>query len=178
MESIPAVGISTDSSSPNIMKQKPSKLSEPIINRRDRTQMILDGIIFGLAISLGYIAIYLMTNNFVLAGTGSFVITLLSPQIYVFMLREGGLIQKFKAPNKLLKFFLIITILMIICIVYIPALNILFTTAPIYDAKIWIIILGFSLVTSIFRLILDSFTKRKVLRTPIPKTTQEVSPQI
>jgi Ca2+-transporting ATPase len=179
MESLPAVGISTDSSSPDIMKQKPSKLSEPIINRRDRTQMILDGIIFGLAISLGFITIYKMTgDNYHLAVTSSFVITLLSPQIYVFMLREGGLLQKFKAPNKLLKGFLLITILMILGIVYVPALNVLFKTTPIYDARIWIIIIGFSLVTSTFRLVLDSFTKRKVLRTPIPKATQEASPQI
>jgi Ca2+-transporting ATPase len=160
------------------MKQKPSKLSEPIINRRDRAQMILDGIIFGLAISLSYITTYLLTKNYILAGTSSFVVTLLSPQIYVFMLREGRLIQKFKAPNKLLKGFLLITILMILGIVYIPALNVLFRTAPIYDAKIWIIIIGFSMVTSTFRLVLDSFTKRKVLRTPIPKATQEASPQI
>jgi len=179
MESLPAVGISTDSPSPDIMKQKPSKLSEPIINRRDRTQMVLDGIIFGLAISLGFIIIYKMTSdNYHLAVTSCFVITLLSPQIYVFMLREGGLLQKFKAPNKLLKGFLLLTILMILGIVYVPALNVLFKTTPIYDAKIWVIIIGFSLVTSLFRLFLDSFTKRKVLRTPIPKTTQEASPQI
>jgi P-type Ca2+ transporter type 2C len=179
MESLPAVGISTDSPSPDIMKQKPSKLSEPIINRRDRTQMILDGIIFGLAISLGFIIIYKMTgDNYHLAITSSFVITLLSPQIYVFMLREGGLIQKFKAPNKLLKGFLVFTILMILCIVYVPWLNVLFKTTPIYDAKIWIIIIGFSLLTSLFRLVLDSFTKRKVLITPIPKTAQEASLQI
>jgi len=136
--------------------------------------MILDGIIFGLAISLGFITIYKMTGeNYDLAVTSSFVITLLSPQIYVFMLREGGLIQKFKAPNKLLKFFLIITILMILCIVYIPALNILFTTTPIYDARIWIIIIGFSLATSLFRLVLESLTKEKC-KMSMPKMTQEV----
>jgi Ca2+-transporting ATPase len=178
MESLPAVGISTDSSSPDIMKQKPSKLSEPIINHGDRTQMILDGIIFGLAISLSYITIYLLTKNYILAGTGSFAVTLLSPQIYVFMLREGGLVQKFKAPNKLLKGFLLLTILMILGIMYIPALNVLFKTTPIYDAKIWIIIIGFSLVTSIFRLVLEGSTKRKILRTPIPKVSQEASPQM
>ena len=117
-------------------------------------------------------------DNYHLAVTSCFVITLLSPQIYVFMLREGGLLQKFKAPNKLLKGFLLLTILMILGIVYVPALNVLFKTTPIYDAKIWIIIIGFSTLTSLFRLILDSFTKRKVLRMPIPKTTQEASPQI
>jgi Ca2+-transporting ATPase len=164
METFPAVGISTDASGPDIMKQKPSKLSESIFSVKDRTQMIIDGIIFGLAIALGYITILHMTGNTLLAGTSAFVITLLSPQIYVFMLREGGLIQKVKAPNKLLKFFLLFTILMIVGIVYIPPLQILFRTTPITDAAIWLIIIGFSLVTSVFRLGVDYGTKRNVFR--------------
>ena len=173
MESLPAIGISTDSPSKDIMKQKPSKLSEPIINRRDRTRMIIDGVVFGLAISLGYMVIYLMTKDFVLAGTGSFIITLLSPQLYVFTLREGGLVQKFKASNKLLKGFLVLTILMILGIVYVPALNVLFKTAPIYDLKIWLVVIGFSVVTSIFRLVSEGFTKN-FLKTSMPKTNQEM----
>ncbi len=58
MESLPAVGISTDSADKDIMKRKPSKLSEPIINRKQRTVMIIDGIIFGLSIAAGYILAY------------------------------------------------------------------------------------------------------------------------
>ena len=173
MESLPAVGISTDSSSPDIMKQKPTKLSDPIFNMKDRTQMIIDGIIFGLAISLGFIMIYQMTGrNYDLAITSSFVIALLSPQIYVFMLREGGLIQKLKAPNKLLKSFLIFTILMILGIVYIPTFNIIFKTTPIYDARIWLVIICFSLATSLLRLVLDSSAKRNFFRMSMPEANQ------
>jgi len=163
METFPAVGVSTDTASPDIMKRKPSKLSEPIFSRYDRVQMIIDGIIFGIAISLGYILILNMTNDVILAGTGSFLITLLSPQIYVFMLREGGFVEKFKAPNKLLKFFLLFTILMIVGIAFLPPLNSIFRTTPIYDIKIWIIIIFFSLLTSLFRLTMDYLSKKELL---------------
>ena len=154
MESFPGVGISTDSADKNIMKRKPSKLSEPIINRKQRIIMIIDGIIFGLSIAAGYILTYNYTASVTLAGTVAFAITLFSPQIYVFILREGNVFEKFKRKNHLLKGFFIFTIVMILCIIYIPALNTLFTTAPIYDLYIWLIIIFFSSLTTIVRAIL------------------------
>ena len=124
--------------------------------------MIADGIVFGMAISLGYILVHWLTGgNEVMARTSSFLITLLSPQLYVFMLRDGGLIKKFTAPNKLLKLFFIFTILMILGIAYIPSLNALFKTAPIEDARIWLIIISFSLMTSLFRSMLDRVLKKE-----------------
>ena len=159
MESLPAVGISTDSADKDIMKRKPAKLSEPIINRKQRTVMIIDGIIFGLSIAAGYILAYnyMLSNNVsidtakVIAGTVSFAITLLSPQLYVFILREGKLVEKFYRRNLLLKAFFVCTIVMIIGIIYIPALNELFTTTPIFDLYIWGIIILFSVLTTLIR---------------------------
>ena len=161
MESLPAVGISTDSADKDIMKRKPAKLSEPIINRKQRTVMIIDGIIFGLSIAAGYILAYnyMLSNGVsideakVIAGTVSFAITLLSPQIYVFILREGKLVEKFYRRNLLLKVFFICTIVMIIGIIYIPALNTLFTTTQIFDLYIWGIIILFSVLTTFIRAI-------------------------
>jgi len=153
MESFPGVGISTDSADKNIMKRKPSKLSEPIINRKQRIIMIIDGIIFGLSIAAGYILTYKYTGSEILARTVSFAITLLSPQIYVFILREGNVFEKFKRKNLLLKAIFVCTLLMILGIIYIPALNTLFTTTPIYDLYIWVIIIFFSLLTTIIRAI-------------------------
>ena len=151
MESLPSIGISTDSADKNIMKRKPSKLSEPIINRKQRAIMIFDGIIFGLSIAGGYILTYSLTGSKELATTVSFAVTLLSPQIYIYILREGTLFEKFKRKNNLLKGFFICTIFMILGIIYIPALNILFTTTPIYDFYVWAIIIFFSILTTIFR---------------------------
>jgi hypothetical protein len=44
-------------------------------------------------------------------------------------------------------------------IVYVPALNIVFNTKPIYDGMIWAMIAGLSIFTSIVRLILMRFIK-------------------
>jgi len=153
MESLPAVGISTDSADKEIMKRKPSKLSEPIINRKQRAVMIIDGIIFGLCIAAGYILAFNYSGSKIVAGTVSFAITLLSPQIYVFILREGKLIEKFYRRNHMLKIFFILTIIMIIGIIYVPALNTLFTTTQIFDLYIWGIIILFSVLTTLIRAI-------------------------
>lgn len=158
MESFPGVGISTDSADENIMKRNPSRLSEPIISRKQRIMMIVDGVVFGLCIAAGYILAFHYMKPLVgeeqagiTAGTVSFAITLLSPQIYVFILREGNLLEKFKRRNLLLKSFFIFTLLMILGIIYIPAANTLFTTAPIFDVVLLGMILGFSVLTTAFR---------------------------
>ncbi|MFH1100862.1 MAG: cation-transporting P-type ATPase [Methanobacteriota archaeon] len=159
MESLPSIGISTDPADKHVMKRKPSKLSEPIISRSQRSVMILDGIMFGIAIMAGYILSYQYMMNQpgvstiqakTVAGTISFIITLLSPQIYVFILREGTFLEKFRRKNLLLKSFFLFTLLMILGIMFIPALNTLFSTTPIYDWRLWVLIIGFSLLTTVF----------------------------
>lgn len=164
MESFPGVGISTDSADVNIMKRNPSKLSEPIITRRQRIMMLLDGIVFGLAIALGYILTYnymlsqhsSVEDAKIMAGTVSFAITLLSPQIYVFILREGTLRERFLRRNILLQSFFVFTLLMILAIIYVPALNTLFTTGPLTDMFLLGLIVLFSVLTTVFRALVDS----------------------
>lgn len=160
MESFPSVAISTDSADEYIMKRKPSTLSETIVSKKQRGNMIFDGVIFGLCIAIGYILTFSYTGSSIMAGTVSFAITLLSPQIYAFMLREGTLVQKFKRKNLLLKVFFIFTFFMILGIIYIPALNVLFKTTPIYDPLIWLIILSLSVLTSCVSIIRYLLNKR------------------
>lgn len=159
MESFPGVGISTDSADKNIMKRGPSKLSEPIISRSQRFMMVLDGFIFGLSIAASYILSYnymlgrsaTASDAGILAGTVSFAVTLLSPQIYVFILREGSLVEKFSRRNVMLKSFFVFTFLMILAIIYLPGVNEVFTTAPLYDIYLLGLLVVFSLLTTAFR---------------------------
>ncbi len=162
MEALPGVAISMDPPDRDIMKKKPAKLSEPILTLRERLVMIADGIIFGLCIAFGFIFTYnYMTaipgqsDGYALlaARTASFVITLLSPQIYVFILREGNLFEKLKQKNFLLKLVFFSTLIMILMIVFIEPLNIIFFTTPVYDWKLWLVIIGLSVVTSLSRLL-------------------------
>jgi P-type Ca2+ transporter type 2C len=161
METAPGIGLSIDPATDEIMRNKPAKITEPILFWKDRFHMILDGIIFGVCITLGFLIAYKFTNDKTMAQTVAFLITLISPQIYVFILREGKFIKKFKAPNKLLKFFSLFMAIMILCIVYIPVLNVIFNTEPIFDWKVWIMILVLSIFTSFFRLIAGLFLKGK-----------------
>ncbi len=159
MESFPGVAISTDSADKNIMKRKPSKLSEPIISRNQRVMMILDGLVFGLSIAASYILSYnyllgrgaTASDAGVLAGTVSFAVTLLSPQIYVFILREGSLREKFGRRNLMLKSFFVFTLLMILAIIYLPGISRIFTTAPLTDLYLLGVLVVFSLLTTVFR---------------------------
>lgn len=153
MESLPGIGISIDSAEADIMKQKPAKLKDKLISSAERSRIFIDGLVFGLAIVLGYILVYKLFGDVSLARDTAFAITLLSPQIYVFVLRSGNLRQKIGMPNPLLKSLLAVTILMILAIIYVPVLNKLFGTTPITDWLVWVIIVFFSLVTFVFRLL-------------------------
>jgi Ca2+-transporting ATPase len=152
MESLPGIGISIDSAEPDIMKRKPAKLKDKLIYSTERSRIFIDGFIFGLVIVIGYVFVYKLFNDVSLARDTAFAITLLSPQIYVFVLRSGNFRQKIGMPNPLLKALLMFTILMIFAIIYVPALNKLFGTTPITNWLVWLIIIFFSLVTFVFRL--------------------------
>ncbi len=185
METAPSIGLSIEKAENDIMNKKPSKLNEPIFTLKDRVFMLIEGIIFGICITLGYLFTYnylirnFETHNFLinvyqsfninklndneflkyicnsLAQTTAFLITLFSPQLYIFMIRDGALIKKFTKTNKLLKAFSILIILTIIAMVYIPFTSKIFNILPIYDLKLWGIILIFSIIPSLIEYILN-----------------------
>ncbi|MDR1997936.1 MAG: cation-transporting P-type ATPase [Candidatus Margulisbacteria bacterium] len=161
MESLPSVAISTDGAGPEIMRRKPSGLSEPLINKQERQKMFLDGIIFGLMIVLGFLAAWLVSGGAAAqAQTAAFIIALLSPQLYAFVLRDGSALRKFTAPNFMLKLFFVLNLALTWAIVYVPALNILFGTEPLENYyALWAVLIC-SLFTPVFRLLTDAFRQR------------------
>ncbi len=159
MESLPGVAISTDSAGEGIMKKAPSKLSEPLIAIKERIQIFLDGTIFGLAITASYIMSFMLAGDVTTARTVAFIVTLMSPQFYIFILREGTLIEKIMAPNALLKGFFIATLLMVPVLVYVPFCNMLFSTAPLVSMSQWFVVAGAAVITPIVRITLTKVMK-------------------
>lgn len=156
MESLPAVGISTDPSDSSIMKRKIAKLADPVVPRADRIRMFIDGFLFGLAVAAAFIIFHHLHHNDVMARTAAFSVMLLSPQIYAFVIRDGSFFEKITRPNWMLKSFFFITMAMIAALIFIQPLNIVFNTAPVTEAIDWAVIAGLSLFTPAFRLIVDS----------------------
>ncbi|MFA5927696.1 MAG: cation-transporting P-type ATPase [Candidatus Margulisiibacteriota bacterium] len=151
-ESLPSVGLAIDPAADDIMKRQPVKLSEPLIVLQERLKMFLDGFIFGLMIMLAYLSAYFLSGSKEVAVSASFVVTLLSPQLYAFALRDGSLWQKIAAPNMLLKVFFAFSIFLIMLMLYSKGFNFIFNTVPIYDLKVWGAILLFSVVTPWLRI--------------------------
>jgi len=154
METAPGVGLSTDPAGPGVMKKKPPRRDDPILTTRDRWTMLFDGVVFGLAITAAYWYVWQTGAHSVAAAqTAAFVVTLLSPQLSVFVLREGRLWEKFTAPNKLLKGFTLFMVAMIPVLVFVPFCNQVFQTVPLTDPVTWAVILGLSVASPLVRLL-------------------------
>ena len=156
MESLPGVALSIDPADEGIMKRDASKLSDPLVSRRERLRMFLDGTIFGLCVAAGFIALHHLRGDDVQARTAAFAVMLLSPQVYAFVIRDGSIIKKFTRPNMLLKSFFVVTVLMTVAIIHVPALAVIFNTRPLSGIADWGIVAALSLVTPIFRLSVDA----------------------
>ncbi|MEJ5285330.1 MAG: cation-translocating P-type ATPase [Brevinematales bacterium] len=153
MESLPGIGISMDKPDEKVMKKKPDWTSKTFIKGRERFFILVDGLIFGLSIILGYIITYNLTRDEKISNTVAFVITLLAPQIYIFTLRSGKFIERFLKPNFLLKASTLLMLLIIIAIVYLKPFNLVFKTVPILDFKYGLIAIAMSLLPAINGLI-------------------------
>ncbi|MGA2141153.1 MAG: cation-transporting P-type ATPase, partial [Brevinematales bacterium] len=119
MESLPSAGISMDCSDEKIMLEKPAGIRTPLVGGKDRISMIIDGFIFGLCIMLAYIITFRLTKNADSARTIAFAVTVISPQISVYLLRDGSLRDKFLRPNNLLLISNILTIVLFALIIVI-----------------------------------------------------------
>lgn len=154
METAPGVGLSIDPGGPEVMRRRPPRRDDPILTARDRWTMLFDGAVFGLAITAAYWFVWRDgVNSPAAAQTAAFIVTLLSPQLSVFVMREGRLLDKFTAPNKLLKGFTLVMVALIPVLVFAPFCNRVFGTEPLTDPVTWVVILGLSAVSPLVRLL-------------------------
>ena len=116
--------------------------------------MLFDGVVFGLAITAAYAFAWQRAGGPQAGQTAAFVVTLLSPQLSAFVLREGRLWKKFTAPNALLKGFSLAMIAMIPLLVFVPFCQRVFGTVALTDPLVWLVVVGLSVVSPAVRLFL------------------------
>ncbi|MGC8764873.1 MAG: cation-translocating P-type ATPase [Brevinematia bacterium] len=157
MESLPGISISMDTPTEEIMKGKSDRLSTGFLKGIERIRILLDGLVFGAGIILGYILAYNFSHDEKISNTVAFVITLLAPQLYIFTLRAGNFVEKFLRPNLLLKLSTLLMIAIILMIVYLKPFNIVFGTVPLLDVKYLLAIASMGLLPAINGLLFRKF---------------------
>ena len=145
-ETIPAIALSVEKSKSDVMNDKPTKKNEPLLNRNDFTWILF----ISLIITLGTLGIYYYTLNGSSLTFNSNLFTNqnhLYPYAITMAFTTFVLFQMFNIINNKFRSHYIFTkhiwengwlwagicsvIILQLLIIYVPSLNLLFTTAPL-----------------------------------------------
>ena len=142
-ESMPSVAICVDTAEDEVMSRRPARMIDPLISSTERFALIVQGVVLSIAIMGGYYVSVRISGSESIGLTATFMITLLSPQLYIFAIRDGNITQRLLRPNFLLKSFFFLSLILMAIIVYVPVANVIFHTKPIWDMRIWgVIVIG------------------------------------
>ena len=144
-ELFPIAALGWDKAEQDLMHQKPRKLTDHILNKRNLIDLIVTGIIMGV---LGYVnyLLFFARNNIAIdqidpSSTQYFAAATLTYLTIVFCQFGNILLRRIKPGNKLLTPYLWsnvhlllafgLSLLLITCIIYIPFLHLFFTSGAI-----------------------------------------------
>ncbi len=155
----PALALGTEKGDPDIMQHKPRPVDEPIINKRMRIGVLIQSI-FITAATLGAYFIGL-SHNEAFAQTMAFITLSVSELLRAFTARsENYPVTKIGIfGNKYMNYAVSASLVLILLVLYIPALNIVFKTVPLSWQE-WIRILPLILVPSVAAEITKLVTSR------------------
>jgi Ca2+-transporting ATPase len=146
-EVVPAISLGMEPVSDNIMSRKPRDPGEEILGRRNLTLVISTA----LTMSIVSFLVFLLADPFAdvqKARTLTFV-TIVSMALFVpnaFRSLEGSAINRGFFSNRPMLIGMLITFLLILCVVYIPILQLVFGLTPL-SLMDWVLPLGAAFLT-------------------------------
>lgn len=87
-DGFPSLALTLDRPEPNIMKEKPRGLSEPLINSWMLRLIVLVSGVSGISATISFGAVYLLTNDLVTAQSFTFLVLGINSLLYVFSIRS------------------------------------------------------------------------------------------
>ena len=157
-DGLPAIALSMEPGSSEVMKQKPRDPDESIFSDGLWKLIIIRGIFIGISTLLSFVTVLRLSDNLTSARTAALVTLVLSQLIHVFECKsEKKSIFEIPIFNNLWLVFSVLTSLgQLLGVVYMPILQNLFKTVPLTLDE-WMPVAGFSLlapvVSSFFRCI-------------------------
>ncbi|WP_042348985.1 cation-translocating P-type ATPase [Bacillus massiliigorillae] len=159
-DGLPAMALGLDQPEDNVMKRKPRHPKEGVFSRGLGWKIVSRGFLIGGATLLAFMtALHNNPGNLAYAQTIAFVTLVLAQLIHVFDCRsEKNIFARNPFGNKYLVGAVLLSLLMIIPVIYIPALQGIFGTVAIIP-KDWLLVLGMSAIPTF--LLAGSFFIRK-----------------
>lgn len=144
-DGLPAVALGFDPPEKDVMKRAPVKADESIFSHGLAGLILSRGILIGLTTLTVYVTMIYYTADIGMARTGAFVTLVLTQLIHVFECKSERR-SIFQIPlynNMYLVMAVLCSLLMILGVVYIPALQDIFKTVPL-GLNEWLITAGLS----------------------------------
>jgi Ca2+-transporting ATPase len=160
-DGLPAIALSMEPGSSEVMKQKPRDPDESIFSDGLWKLIIIRGIFIGISTLLSFVTVLRLSDNLVSARTAALVTLVLSQLIHVFECKsEKKSIFEIPIFNNLWLVFSVLTSLgQLLGVVYMPILQNLFKTVPLTLDE-WMPVAGFSLLAPVVSSFFKGIKKR------------------
>ncbi|WP_027629967.1 calcium-translocating P-type ATPase, SERCA-type [Ruminiclostridium cellobioparum] len=160
-DGLPAIALGLDPAENDIMMRKPRGAKDHIFSHGLLKLIVSRGIFIGLSTLGVFVSILYFVDNVELARTGAFMTLVMTQLIHVFECKSETK-NIFEIPifnNIPLILAVLCSLVMILGVVYIPALQTIFETVPL-GLNEWLLILGFTLMGPVLSSLLGVNRKR------------------
>ena len=160
-DGLPAIALSMEPGSSDVMKQKPRDPDESVFSDGLWKLIIIRGIFIGISTLLSFVTVLRLSDNLTSARTAALVTLVLSQLIHVFECKsEKRSIFEIPIFNNLWLVFSVLTSLgQLLGVVYMPILQNLFKTVPLTLDE-WMPVAGFSLLAPVVSSFFKGIKKR------------------
>jgi len=155
-DGLPAIALSMESGDSDVMKQKPRDPNDHIFAGGLWRLIVVRGIFIGVSTLLSFILVYKQSESLALARTAALVTLVLSQLIHVFECKseKKSIFEINFLSNLWLVGAVFTSLIVLACVIYIPALQNLFKTVSLLPEH-WLPVAGLSLlppiISSFFR---------------------------
>lgn len=149
-DGLPAIALSMEPGSSEVMSHKPRDPNEHIFSGGLWKLIILRGIFIGLSTLASFIAVDMHTHSLECARTGALVTLVLSQLIHVFECKSEtkSIFQIPFMDNLWLVVSVLLSLGVLLAVIYLPFLQNLFRTVPLYSEQ-WLPVIGFSMLAPV-----------------------------
>ena len=161
-DGLPAVALGFDPPERDVMKRRPREPGESIFSNGLAAIILFRGVLIGLTTLAVFATMLYFTGDVGMARTGAFVTLVLTQLIHVFECKSEtkSIFQIPLLNNLYLVFAVICSLIMILGVVYVPALQNVFKTVPL-DLNGWLITGGLSFLVPVAASFFPAMSSRR-----------------